>query len=106
MSLFMENYNLNDKLTYVSEYYMWISLYPAFTSMCSNIESVKILLAICLSMYHLGIFMGHGTWPVQLLCGDPMSCWRGQYLYSHGYFYNANGNCGSIIYVTWYLLVK
>jgi len=85
---------------------MWAALYPAFVASWVKREDMPIILGTCVSMWHFGNFMAIGRWPTQLGCGDPMNCWRGQYLYSHAIFYNSGGDSGNISYVNWYLFAK
>merc|ERR1712146_133860 len=63
-------------------------------------------MGVCDSMRHLGIFLSDARWPTQLLCGDPMNCWRSQYTYSHALFSNINGDGGNATYVIWYCFAK
>merc|ERR1712025_255347 len=63
-------------------------------------------LGVCESLKSLGHFMAMARWPNQMFCGDPMACWRSQYLYSHAIHYNCAGDHGNINYVNWYLFAK
>lgn len=105
-SLFMDIFNLDRVMAGESYVFIWHSLYPSFIGENAALISVPFLLGVCDSMRHLGSFMALSTWPSQLFCGDPMNCWRSQYLFSHAPFYNFNGNQGNISYICWYCFCK
>jgi hypothetical protein len=87
-------------------YYMWIFMFPAFVGSHVKASDTAFQLSVMESLKHLGEFMAIARWPNQLFCGDPMACWRSQYLYSHAIFHNVNGDGGNIQYVNWYLFSK
>lgn len=105
-SLCMEWFNLYRQAEGFEAMYLFVSVYPAFVNMYMHIGAIPIFLSVCDSMRHLGHFLALGRWPVQLYCGDPMNCWRSQYLYSHAIFYNCGGDSGNIPHVIWYLFSK
>lgn len=87
-------------------YHLFAHIYPAFVGMYLENSSVPVFLGICESMRCLGTWLQINRWPMQMFCGDPMACWRSQYLYSHATMYNSGGDGGNICYVTWYLMAK
>lgn len=105
-SLFMEFFCLWRCIEGWENYWVYISIYPAFVNQYMATASQPLFLGICAGMRHLGHFLAIGRWPTQMLCGDPMNCWRSQYLYSHALFYNCGGDMGNINYVTWYCFSK
>merc|ERR1712193_225645 len=86
-SLSMDLYNVYDYVNSKQSQWMFMALYPTFLACYVKSCDMTIINGVCCAMFHLGTFMAHGRWPSQLLCGDPMNCWRGQYLYSHAIFY-------------------
>lgn len=105
-SLMMEWFNLLRTEEGTEFYYIFISVYPAFVVMYMEIGGIPWFLSVCDSLRHVGHFLALFRWPAQLYCGDPMACWRSQYLYSHAIFYNCGGDQGNIGYVNWYLFSK
>lgn len=105
-SLMMETANMWRTQEGYEHVYLYISLYPAFVGTYMEITSIPYFLGVCDAMRNLGHFLAIGRWPVQLYCGDPMACWRSQYLYSHAIFYNCGGDGGNINYACWYLCCK
>lgn len=105
-SLYMEWFNEYRTLEGCDAYYIFASIYPAFVGQYMEIDSCPFFLGVCAGMRQLGHFMAISRWPNQMLCGDPMNCWRSQYLYSHALFYNCGGDQGNINYVNWYLFTK
>jgi len=104
VSLYMELINMDFFMGACDNVYYWHHLYPAFVS--EYMHSCAVFLGICEAMRHLGSFLTLLGWPAVLFCGDPMKCWRSQYLHSHGGFYDAGGNQGNISYICWYLFSK
>lgn len=82
------------------------SLYPTFVGQYVCKQDYPWVLGVVRAMVRVGLFMGDLGWPLQLHCGDPMNCWRSQYLYSHAAFYNINGNVGNATNAIWYLFAK
>merc|ERR1712100_786624 len=87
-------------------YWILIMTWPAFAVRYMSMASFPILCSICVSLRNLGDFMAMSRWPLHLFCGDPMNCWRSQYLFSHAIFYSSGGDQGNISYALWYLFVK
>jgi hypothetical protein len=85
---------------------MFFYVYPAFVGTYVKLTDLTVYLGVMEGLKHLGEFLAMSRWPNQLFCGDPMACWRSQYLYSHAIFYNTNGDQGNIMYVTWYCMSK
>merc|ERR1719321_2530868 len=86
--------------------WVFVSIYPAFVGQYLALSSALLFLSIGVGLRNLGHFMAISRWPTQLGCGDPMNCWRSQYLYSHAIFHNCGGDQGNVHYVCWYLFVK
>jgi len=105
-SLFMEFFNMYRVLEGFDAYYFFIGVYPAFVAQYIEISSVCFFLGVCETMRFLGDFLAINRWPNMLYCGDPMNCWRSQYLYSHAIFQTCGGDGGNISYVCWYLFSK
>lgn len=105
-SLCMEWFNLYRVSEGFETYWLFISAYPAFVGQYLEVEGVVVFLSFCESLRSLGTFLAILRWPGQLHCGDPMNCWRSQYLYSHAIFYNCGGDQGNITYVIWYCFAK
>lgn len=105
-SLSMDMVNVHDQANMENFMLTWCSIYPVFLASYVKPDDMTIILSVCESMWHLGNFMSISRWPGQLLCVDPMNCWRSQYLYSHGIFYDCGSNAGNLSYVNWYLFVK
>lgn len=106
ISLFCEWFNRFRTMEGLDWTFMWIGIYPAFVGQYMAIESCGFFLGACAGLRQLAHFLAIGRWPTQLLCGDPMACWRGQYLFSHAIFYNCGGDHGNINYVNWYCGMK
>jgi hypothetical protein len=106
VSLCMEWFNIHRLVEGFEAYWLFVSIYCAFVGQYLRIEDVPFFLSVCESMRNLGSFLAISRWPSQLLCGDPMNCWRSQYLFSHAIFQNSGGDAGNINYVNWYLFVK
>merc|ERR1711865_401609 len=107
MSLSMEMYNVQGWFGgWIWEYAYFWAAYPAFVGTYSRPEDYPLILGVCDGLKHVGMFLADARWPGQLMCGDPMNCWRGQYNYSHAIFYNANGDQGNAKYPIWYLFCK
>lgn len=87
-------------------YYYLIALYSPLAGQYMEITSIPLFLSFCEAFRNFGHFMAISRWPNQLFCGDPMNCWRSQYLYSHAIFYNCGGDQGNISYIVWYLFAK
>lgn len=105
-SMFMEFFNVYRHVEGWTQYLYWFSCYPIFAASYMHADGLPWLLGVCDSMRHLGTFMSDARWPSMLLCGDPMYCWRSQYTYSHGLFYNIGGDGGNLNYITWFLFCK
>jgi hypothetical protein len=105
-SMMMDLVNVYRQQENLCVYLHWFACYPLFAAMHMQVRDIPWLLAVCDSMRHLGSFMADARWPNMLLCGDPMYCWRSQYTYSHGLFYNIGGDGGNISYITWFLFCK
>lgn len=105
-SLYMELINQHFQIEASENIYMWHSLYPAFVSENLMLPGTAVFLGVCDAMRHLGSFLALSTWPTVLFCGDPMKCWRSQYLYSHAGFQDTGGNQGNISYIVWYCFCK
>ena len=106
MSLMMEWFNLYRMSEGLEWYVVFVCLWPAFVGQYMQMSSVPVFVSICEGLRHLGHFLAIFRWPNMLLCGDPMNCWRSQYLYSHAIFYNCGGDAGNVNYVNWYLFCK
>jgi len=104
--LYLELFNLWRIFEGTEGQYVFISIYPAFVGQYMSISSIPFFLGVCDGLRHIGEFLNLGNLSNILLCGDPMNCWRSQYLYSHKAFDNQNGNKGNIGYVNWYLFAK
>merc|ERR1719162_2631544 len=98
-SLVMEMVDVFRCVEALEFYFIYIAIFPAFVGSYVKACDLALILSVCEGLKHLGEFMAIARWPVQLLCGDPMNCWRSQYLYSHAIFYNSNGDGGNINYV-------
>merc|ERR1712224_1074415 len=83
-------------------YFQYIAIYPAFLGQYMANSRAPFFLGVCAGMRQFGHFMAISSWPTILLCGDPMNCWRSQYLYSHQVFYSRNDNRGNINFTTWH----
>jgi hypothetical protein len=105
-SLYMEWFNLYDTTCGFYVIYLWVSMWPAFAAIYMSYPALAFLIGVNEGLRNLGHFFGIGRWPNQLFCGDPMACWRSQYLYSHAVFYNSGGDHGNVNYVMWYLFSK
>merc|ERR1719265_909800 len=105
-SLSMDYFNVMDQMGAWECIYIFPTIYPAFMWSYCKREDMPVLLGACNGLRALGDFLQWSRWPNQLLCGDPMACWRSQYLFSHAIFYNTAGDGGNITYVNWYLCVK
>lgn len=81
-------------------------LVPVFVGQYAAIGRIPLFLSFCESMRCLGTFMAINRWTAELFCGNPMACWRSQYLYSHAPFYDSGSDVGNINYSTWYLFTK
>merc|ERR1711904_727939 len=106
LSLMMEWFNMHRCNEGNENQMLFIAVYPSFVGQYMKILDVALFLGICESIRNLGHFMAIGRWPNQMFCGDPMACWRSQYLYSHAIFYNCGGDASNISYVNWYLFCK
>jgi hypothetical protein len=106
LSLMMEFFNYFRTLEGFPIYWFWVMVYPAFVGSYMSLSTIPILLGVVEGLRNLGHFMAMSRWPNQLFCGDPMACWRSQYLYSHAIFYNCGGDGGNISYVNWYCGMK
>jgi hypothetical protein len=106
LSLFMEWFN-EWRVSEGSDLnYCFVELWPAFASQYMQMSNIPFFISACESLRNLGHFMAIARWPNMMLCGDPMNCWRSQYLYSHALFYNCGGDGSNISYVCWYLFAK
>lgn len=106
ISLFMEMFNMWRTIEGYDGQEIYLSIYPAFVAQYMQVESIPWILCVSESMRNLGHWLAIARWPNMMLCGDPMNCWRSQYLYSHALFYNCGGDGGNIVYANWYLFTK
>jgi len=107
LSLYQDTYFLAEGLKGCEAYWgIFRPSVPLFVGQYAEIGRIPLFLSWCESMRCLGTFMSIGRWPAQLLCADPMACWRSQYLFSHAPFYNSGGDTGNIRYSVWYLFAK
>merc|ERR1719214_248334 len=91
ISVCMDMFNLYRLCEGSDVYNLFIVIYPAFVGQYMDVSMVPFFLGVCESLKSLGHFMAMARWPNQMFCGDPMACWRSQYLYSHAIHYNCAG---------------